>query len=79
MLPSGKNIVDVQAGKPGKKASVVRNSSLSSLFGGTQDSDINFFRQTQQKLSEKQKFTEYKGYLGEPAIKKLKNSPKIKN
>ncbi|NEP40760.1 MAG: transposase family protein [Okeania sp. SIO2H7] len=39
VLPNGQDIVDVEAGKPGKK------------------SDINFFRETQQKFSPKQQFT----------------------
>ena len=58
MLPTGKDIVDVEAGKPGKK------------------SDINFFRETQQKFSEKQKFTGDKAYVGESAIKTPKKKPK---
>ena len=58
MLPVGKDIVDVEAGKPGKK------------------SDINFFRETRAKFSEKQKFTGDKAYVGESAIKTPKKKPK---
>ncbi|MGD1702589.1 transposase family protein [Dapis sp. BLCC M229] len=58
LLPLGKNIVDIEAGKPGKK------------------SDINFFRETQQRFSPKQKFTGDQAYLGEPAIKTPKKKPK---
>ncbi len=58
VLPLGKDIVDVEAGKPGKK------------------SDINFFRETEQKFSPKQKFTGDKAYVGEPAIKTPKKKPK---
>ncbi|MGB3512267.1 MAG: transposase family protein [Microcoleaceae cyanobacterium] len=58
VLPNGKDIADVEVGKPGKK------------------SDINFFRETQQKFSPKQKFTGDKAYVGEPAIKTPKKKPK---
>ncbi len=58
MLPSGKDIVDIEAGKPGKK------------------SDINFFRETQEKFAEQQKFTGDKAYVGEPAIKTPQKKPK---
>ncbi len=58
VLPSGKDIVDIEAGKPGKK------------------SDINFFRETQEKLAEPQKFTGDQAYVGEPAIKTPKKKPK---
>jgi hypothetical protein len=58
VLPLGKDIVDVEAGEPGKK------------------SDINFFRETQQKFAPKQKFTGDKAYVGEPAIKTPKKKPK---
>ena len=51
VLPNGKDIVDIEAGKPGKK------------------SDINFFRETQEKFAGQQKFTGDKAYVGEPAIK----------
>ncbi len=58
VLPLGKDIVDIEAGKPGKK------------------SDINFFRETQEKLLEEQTFTGDKAYVGEPAIKTPKKKPK---
>ena len=58
MLSEGKDIVDVEAGKPGKK------------------SDINFFRETWAKFSEKQKFTGDKAYVGESATKTSKKKPK---
>ncbi|MGD1806126.1 transposase family protein [Dapis sp. BLCC M126] len=60
MLPNGEDIVDVEAGKPGKK------------------SEINFFRETQQKFSPKQKFTGDKAYVGESAIKKPKKKSQNK-
>nr|WP_293111059.1 transposase family protein [Okeania sp. SIO2F4] len=58
VLPLGQDIVDVEAGKPGKK------------------SEINFFRETQKKLSPKQKFTGDQADVGEPAIKTPKKKPK---
>jgi hypothetical protein len=58
VLPSGKDIVDIEAGKPGKT------------------SDINFFRETQEKFHQEQKFTGDKAYVGEPAIKTPKKKPK---
>ncbi len=39
-------------------------------------SDINFFRETRAKFSEKQKFTGDKAYVGESAIKTPKKKPK---
>ncbi|WP_256386583.1 transposase family protein [Hydrocoleum sp. CS-953] len=58
VLPNGKDIVDIEAGKPGKT------------------SDINFFRETQEKFHQEQKFTGDRAYVGEPAIKTPKKKPK---
>ena len=51
VLPLGKDIVDIEAGKIG------------------QISDINFFREIQEKFHQEQKFTGDKASVGEPAIK----------
>ena len=59
MLPNGKDIVDIEAGKLG------------------QISEINFFRETQEKFHQEQKFTRDKAYVGEPAIKTPKKKPHI--
>ncbi|WP_240039184.1 MULTISPECIES: transposase family protein [Okeania] len=58
VLPLGKDIVDVEAGKPGKK------------------SDISFFRETQEKFAQEQKFAGDKAYIGESAIRTPKKKPK---
>ena len=42
-----------------------------------QISDINFFRETQEKFHQEQKFTRDKAYVGEPAIKTPKKKPHI--
>ncbi len=42
----------------------------------TQDSDISFFRETQKKFDNQQKFSENKAYIGEQAIKIPKKKPK---
>lgn len=75
MLPSGKDIVDVEAGKPGKKSECVILGFPQNVRR-TQDSDINFFRETQQKFAQEQKFTGDKAYVGEPAIKTPKKKSK---
>ena len=59
VLPNGKDIVDIEAGKLG------------------QISDINFFREIQEKFHQEQKFTRDKAYVGEPAIKTPKKKPHI--
>ena len=59
MLPNGKDIVDIEAGKLG------------------QISEINFFREIQEKFHQEQKFTRDKAYVGEPAIKTPKKKPHI--
>ncbi|ABG50610.1 hypothetical protein Tery_1275 [Trichodesmium erythraeum IMS101] len=59
VLPNGKDIVDIEAGKLG------------------QISEINFFRETQEKFHQEQKFTRDKAYVGEPAIKTPKKKPHI--
>ncbi|GGA40728.1 hypothetical protein CYANOKiyG1_59040 [Okeania sp. KiyG1] len=75
MLPAGKDIVDVEAGKPGRKSECVILGSPQNVRR-TQDSDINFFRETRAKFSEKQKFTGDKASVGESAIKTPKKKPK---
>ena len=42
-----------------------------------QISEINFFRETQEKFHQEQKFTRDKAYVGEPAIKTPKKKPHI--
>ena len=42
-----------------------------------QISEINFFRETQEKFHQEQKFTRDKAYVGEPAIKTPKEKPPI--
>ena len=42
-----------------------------------QISDINFFREIQEKFHQEQKFTRDKAYVGEPAIKTPKKKPHI--
>ena len=42
-----------------------------------QISEINFFRETQEKFHQEQKFTREKAYVGEPAIKTPKKKPHI--
>ena len=42
-----------------------------------QISEINFFRETQEKFHQEQKFTRDKAYVGEPAIKTPKKKPPI--
>ena len=42
-----------------------------------QISEINFFRETQEKFHQEQKFTREKAYVGEPAIKTPKKKPPI--
>lgn len=58
VLPNGQDIVDVEAGKPGKK------------------SDISFFRETQEKFAQKQKFAGDQADVGESAIRTPKKKPK---
>lgn len=59
-VPSGRDIVDVAVGEPGKK------------------SDINLFREHQEKFLKSQKFSGDKGYVGEAAIKTPQKKPKGK-
>ncbi|ABG50620.1 hypothetical protein Tery_1289 [Trichodesmium erythraeum IMS101] len=42
-----------------------------------QISEINFFREIQEKFHQEQKFTRDKAYVGEPAIKTPKKKPPI--
>ena len=42
-----------------------------------QISEINFFREIQEKFHQEQKFTRDKAYVGEPAIKTPKKKPHI--